>query len=172
MGFMSDKDLGAELNEKDVQDNAERVYELGYLLVPTISEEEVPAAFGNLKDLVISLGGAPVSEEMPKLIPLSYMMTKVVSNVRHKFDTGYFGWIKFTMATEAVLELKKKLDLDSNLIRFLILKTVKENTIASKRFIRPDMHKRPRTQKTDSGEVATPINKEEIDKENEAMVAQ
>jgi hypothetical protein len=61
--------------------------------------------------------------------------------------------------------------LDPNIIRFLILKTVKENTIASKRFVRGDMRKKPRSAKEESGETAVPINKEEIDKEIDALVA-
>lgn len=154
----------AEINDK--------VYELGYLLAPTIPEEDVPAAFGNLKELTISLGGVSMSEEMPKHIQLAYAMSKVVQNVRHKFDTAYFGWIKFTMETEKVLELKKKLDLDPNLIRFLLLKTVKENTIAARRFVRPDRPLRPKAEKGEGSEVPVAINKEEIDKEIEAMVAQ
>jgi ribosomal protein S6 len=149
-----------------------RVYELGYLLVPTFSEEEVPAVFGNLKELISSFGGMTISDEMPKMIPLAYSMTKIISNIHKKFNNAYFGWIKFTMDSEKVLELKKKLDLDSNLIRFLILKTVKENTIASKRFVRGDMaHRKPKTEKTADDEVVVPINKEEIDKEIDAMIS-
>ena len=149
-----------------------RIYEFGYLLVPTISEEDVPVSYGNLKDMVSSFGGAIISDEMPKMIALAYAMSKVISNVRNKFNNAYFGWIKFTMDSDKILELKKKLDLDPNLIRFLILKTVKENTIASKRFVRADMgHKRPRVEKSESGETSAPINKEEIDKEIDAMVA-
>jgi ribosomal protein S6 len=148
-----------------------RVYELGYLLVPTISEEDVPVIFGNLKELVSSMGGVAISDEMPKMIPLAYAMVKVVANVRNKFNTAYFGWAKFMMETDAVLELKKKLDLDPNLIRFLLLKTVKENTIAAKRFVRGEIHRRPRMQKNENNETAIPINKEEIDKEIDALVA-
>jgi ribosomal protein S6 len=168
MGLMQETEL--ETNGL-AQETDGRVYELGYLLVPTISEEEAPAAFGNLKDLVTTLGGASISEEMPKMIPLAYVMNKVIQNVRHKFDRGYFGWIKFTMDSDKVLELKKKLDLDPTLIRFILLKTVKENTLASKRFIRPDAHKKPKAQKEGEVETAAPINKEEIDKEIDAMVA-
>jgi hypothetical protein len=99
-------------------------------------------------------------------------MVKVVANVRNKFNTAYFGWTKFTMDSDKVLELKKKLDLDPNFIRFLILKTVKENTIAAKRFVRGDMaHRRPRVEKNENDETAVPINKEEIDKEIDALVA-
>ena len=173
MKFMSDKELDLEIkdqNEKEENVNS-RVYELGYLLVPTISPEDVPALFGNLKELVSSLRGVAISDEMPKMIPLAYSMVKVVANVRNKFNTAYFGWNKFIMETDAVLELKKKLDLDPNFIRFLILKTVKENTIAAKRFKHGEIRRRPRAEKGVNNETVTPINKEEIDKEIDAMVA-
>ena len=38
-------------------------------------------------------------------------MLKVVANVRNKFNTAYLGWVKFTMDSDKILELKKKLDL-------------------------------------------------------------
>lgn len=159
-------------DENEIEESANsRVYELGYLLVPTLLQEDVPVIFGNLKELISSLGGVTISDEMPKMTPLAYSMLKVVSNVRNKFNTAYFGWVKFTMETNAVLELKKKLDLDPNFIRFLILKTVKENTIAAKRFVRGDMYRRPKMEKNKDDETHIPINKEEIDKEIDAMVA-
>jgi ribosomal protein S6 len=158
------------LDEKDGDANS-RVYEVGYLLAPSISEEDLPVVFGNLKELISSMGGMIISDEMPKMIQLAYTMVKVVANVRNKFNTAYFGWVKFTMGTDAVLELKKKLDLDPNFVRFLILKTVKENTVAAKRFVRGDIHRKPKTEKGVENETAVPINKEEIDKEIDAMVA-
>lgn len=150
----------------------ERVYELGYLLVSTIKDEDVSVNYGNLKELILSFGGETIADEMPKMMNLAYSMTKVVSNVRSKFNTAYFGWTKFMMEPEKVLELKKHLDLDPNFVRFLILKTVKENTIAAKRFVRGDMmHRRPPLKKNRDDEVVVPINKEEIDKEIDALVA-
>lgn len=148
-----------------------RIYEVGYLLVPTLPEEEIPKIYGNLKELIISLGGEIISDEMPRKFNLAYTMTKVVQNVRNKFDTAYFGWVKFSMDSDKVLELKKKLDLDLNIIRFLLIKTVKENTIAAKRFVSRDMtHKRVLFSKGDEPKETTPIDKEEIDKEIDAMV--
>ncbi len=166
----------SEVEVKDKNNTKEegnsRVYELGYLLVPTIAADDVPAMYGNLKELVSSLGGEAISDEMPKMINLAYSMVKVVSNVRSKFSTAYFGWIKFTMDSEKVLDLKKKLDLDPNVIRFLILKTVKENTIAAKRYVRSDMQRGGRpTKRSNENETVAPINKEEIDKEIDALVA-
>ncbi len=150
--------------------NGKQVYELGYLLVPTLTEENFPVVYNSIKDLVSSFEGEYISEEMPKMIPLAYQMVKVVSNIRHKFTTGYFGWIKFTMDKEKIGELKKKLDLDPNVIRFLILKTVKENTMATKKFVGKDSAYRKSATKKEEGVEAEPINKEELDKEIDAMV--
>ncbi|TSC78076.1 MAG: Uncharacterized protein G01um101424_210 [Parcubacteria group bacterium Gr01-1014_24] len=162
---MQDMDSGAENNKNDKQ-----VYELGYLLVPTIGQEDVPVSYGNLKELVSSFGGEIITDEMPRMTTLAYSMKKVTSNVRNKFNTAYFGWTKFIMNPEAILELKRHLDLDPNFIRFLLLKTVRENTIAAKRFVRGE-YKRPVMRKHTENEIAVPINKEEIDKEIDALVA-
>jgi len=148
-----------------------RVYELGYLLVPTIGELDVPVVVGNLKELISSLDGIAISDEMPKMLNLAYPMVKVVANIRNKFKTAYFGWAKFTMDSDKILKLKKRLDLDPNFVRFLILKTVKENTINAKRFVRGDTAYRKTKTEKNGNEKAVPINKEEIDKEIEAMVA-
>lgn len=159
--------------ENEIKDVAEdkRVYELGCLLMPTLTEEEVLTAHAGLKDLISSLQGEFIFDEMAKMIPLAYTMTKIVSNVKNKFDTAYFGWVKFFMDAEKVLELKKKIQLNPNLIRFLIIKTVKENTIASKRFINRDSaYRRTSFRKSESVET-NPMNKEEVDKEIDAMVA-
>lgn len=162
----------AEIEEKN-EGNDKRVYELGYLLVPTVKEEDISVAYGNLKDLLVSLGGVVITDEMPKMMPIAYSMEKVVTNVRNKFNTAYFGWVKFYMDAGEVLSLKSKLDLNPNFLRFLILKTVKENTIASKRFIRGEgSYRKDFSAKKDKEEgVVTEINKEEIDQEIDAMVA-
>lgn len=160
---------------EDIKENVEknsRIYEVGYLLVPTLSEENMPITYGNLKDLVVSLGGEIISDEMPKMISLAYNMVKVYQNIRSKFDTAYFGWVKFEMDPQKVLELKKKLDADPNFIRFLILKTIRENTIAAKRFVHRDSKRKILVPKKEGeNETSTPIDKEEIDKEIDAMIA-
>ncbi len=160
-----------EDTNEDVEINS-RIYEVGYLLLPTIPEEGIPALYGNLKDLVVSLGGEIISDEMPKMITLAYTMSKVTQNVRSKFNSAFFGWVKFEINPEKVLELKKKLDLDPNFLRFLILKTVRENTIAAKRFVHKDSRKKIFSAKKEGeNENVAPIDEKEIDKEIDAMVA-
>ena len=160
--------------EGEIKDNPQdkRVYELGCLLVPDMAEEDIPVNHGNLKELIVSFGGEIISDEMPKILNLAYPMQKTITNVRKKFNTAYFGWIKFFMDADKIPELKKNLDLNGTIVRFLILKTIKENTIASKRFVRGDAyHRHPSAKKNIEDAVATPINKEEIDREIDAMVA-
>ncbi len=166
---MKEEKKGDTKVEKEA--NEGRVYEVGYLLVPTIGEEEVPAAYGNLRELILNNGGEVIADEMPKMIPLAYQMQKVVQNIRSRFDSAYFGWIKFEMDPLNVLDLKKKLEADTNIIRFLITKTVRENTLATKKFVGKDMiRKKYPTVKKDNEDVVE-IDKEEIDKEIEALVA-
>ncbi len=159
-------------NKNDGNSIEKRIYELGYLLVPTISQENIPINYDNLKNLILGLSGEIIADEMPKMLALAYSMLKVTANMRSKFDTAYFGWIKFEINPEKVLELKRKLNLNPDIIRFLIIKTVKENTIAAKRFMRKDFKRRVPIAKREGEESASvPINKEEIDKEIDAMVA-
>lgn len=162
------KNKVSDLTEEEILDP--KVYEVGYLLVPTLSEEEIPKIYGDLKEIINSFGGQIISDEMPVLIDLAYPMLKVISNVHHKFQTGYFGWVKFYLNPDQSAALKKKLDLDTNLLRFLILKTVKENTIASKRFNQKDSHRKKNFEIKKENVEEIPINKEEIDKEIDAMI--
>ncbi len=158
-------------NTEEKAEMSSRVYEVGYLLLPTLTEESMPVVYSNLKDLVVGMGGEIISDEMPKMINLAYTMSKVIQNVHNKYDMAYFGWIKFVMDPEKVSELKKKLNLEENIIRFLILKTVRENTIASKRFVHKDLKRKLSPKRDDENGVSLPIDKEEIDKEIDAMVA-
>lgn len=165
--------MGKEIMNEEVSVKNSQVYELGYLLVPTIEEDRVAEVYGNLRELIVSLGGEMISDEMPKSIGLAYTMVKVIANVRNKFNTAYFGWVKFEMDKENIAKLKAKLDLDVTVIRFLITKTVRENTMATKRYMPAGMVRRKPFTAKKEGENETPveINKEEIDKEIDALAS-
>ena len=162
--------MSEKINESENTDVSEgRIYELGYLLLPNITEEEMPAVYGDLKELISASGGNVIADEMPKMMNLAYEMVKVIANKRNKFKNGYFGWIKFEMGAGEVEDLDKKLESDDRLIRHILIKTVRENTIASKRFSnKPSL--RTKTVKPVKEEQVE-INEEEVDKEIEALVA-
>lgn len=164
MGLMQDNDLTIE------NESASRVYEVGYLLVPTLNEEELPTVYGDLKELVSSSNGLVISDEMPKLMDLAYSMSKVDKNIKSKYDTAYFGWTKFEISGDKVLDVKKALQNDPRFLRFLIIKTTRANTIIGKRFGQKDAKRKVSKTKQEDGEEVE-INKEEIDKEIDAMIA-
>ncbi len=106
-----------------------QVYELGYHIVSTVAEENVPQEVLNLKAVVLQDGGSLVSLGEPKLINLTYSMTKSVADIKKTFDTAYFGWIKFETKSELMPIIKKAVDQNPLILRYLLIKTVRENTL-------------------------------------------
>lgn len=146
-----------------------RVYELGFLLVPTIAEEHLSEKFQHLKELISSHGGQFISEDFPKMISLQYEMMKVISNKNHRFNDAYFGWVKFDMEPEQVLLLDEEIKRSVDVIRFLLIKTVRENTVVGKKTLGKTDNKK-RASSRDEEEVVSDVSPEQIDKEIDALV--
>lgn len=144
------------------------VYEVGYLLVPTIAEENVGGEVTNLKDMLSSNGAQFISDEFPKMMELAYQMSRDIANKKNKFTTGYFGWVKFELPTENALTVKGNLDRNESIIRYLMIKTVRESTMSTKRTYTKDATKRRSVKSEETP--AEPMNEEVIDKEIDALV--
>ena len=121
------------------------------------------------KDMFTENGATFISDEYPKLIELAYEMSRSILNKKQKFSYGYFGWVKFECATDQARIIKDILDKNEKLIRYLMIKTVRENTMSVKRsYGKQEGGKRRTVQKTKEEEA--PINEETIDKEIDALV--
>ena len=158
-----------QLNEKEV--DAVLVYELSYLLLPSLAEEQVPLSAESLKEALTGKGGTIVSDENPVLIDLAYPMMKVVGATRHKVSSGYFGWVKFEMPSTGMEGVKKMLDENAEILRYIIIKTVRENTLLSGKM----MLKREEKVRVHGAEEVTEGEKkevpaEDIDKSIDALV--
>jgi ribosomal protein S6 len=155
-----------EENETQVEVSDNSVYEVGFHLVPDITEEKLPEAFGNIKEVLTKSGATVISEEFPKLTTLAYTMEKTINNKIERFRDGNFGWIKFEVEGAEIAKIDAALRLRTDVIRHLIVTTVRENTIASKRA--PSVRRRT----TEGGEAtdAPEMSKAEIDREIEALV--
>jgi ribosomal protein S6 len=125
-------------------ENDVRIYELGYWFVPTIVEDALEDQVADLTSKLTSKGAVVISEEKPYLRELAYEMCKVIQNKNYYFTEGYFGWIKFEIDPAHVETLTKELQLDPSIIRPMIIQTVRENTVYTKR---------PTTLKRDEDEV-------------------
>jgi ribosomal protein S6 len=143
-----------------------RIYELGYLIVSTMPEENVAAKVGVIKDLIEGKKGISISEEFPRLITLGYEMSRPIGNKKSWFSEGYFGWMKFEIDPSMTEEIGAILKRDEDVLRFLLIKTVRENTVAGKRTMGASM-KRP-ARKLENAE-ETPIDEAEIEKKLEEL---
>lgn len=111
-----------------------RVYELGYHLVPTLAEEQVPQASDAVRGMIEGVSGTIIADEKPVFIDLAYTIVKVVNHKNKSFDEAYFGFIKFEAHPEEIAKLEEALKRDENVLRYLVVKTLKENTFISKKF--------------------------------------
>ncbi|HUC88779.1 MAG TPA: 30S ribosomal protein S6 [Candidatus Paceibacterota bacterium] len=151
--------------EKDIRTS---IYEVGYLMVPSIAEENLGGEVTSFKDSLAELGASFISDEYPKMTELAYEMSRSIENKKQKFLYGYFGWVKFECATNEARIIKENLDKNEKLIRYLMIKTVRESTMSPKRpYGRQEGVKRRFAVKSED---AGPINEETIDKEIDALV--
>ncbi len=110
-----------------------RLYELGYLITPTTPEVEVGGEVDTLKAAITKIDGTVTSEGAPEFIDLAYTMEKTVGSKKSKYVQGYFGWIKFDADPASLEALKKVLDGNLALIRYILVKTNVENTVVFKK---------------------------------------
>lgn len=121
------------IKEEDSTEEGEtQVYELGFHIVPSIEEADLAVEVDSIKALIEKNGGTFIGDELPKKIALAYTIAKDIDGKRRKFNSAFFGWMKFEMKTENIMNVKKEVDKNKNILRYLIIKTVKESTLAPK----------------------------------------
>lgn len=110
-----------------------RVYEISFIFDNKLDEGAALEKSNALKQSIATLGGSFISEEAPYMRELAYEMIRVVNNVNVRFNEGYFGWIKFELDGEKVKDFEKAIKLDEQVVRYLVVKTVRDNTVYTKR---------------------------------------
>jgi ribosomal protein S6 len=119
--------------EKNMKEDRSQVYEIGYLLVSSIPEEKVAHEVDSLKEILSKKGAEFISEEAPELRTLAYTMVKKIGPSNHRFDKGYFGWFKFELSAKEIEGIKKTFEANVNMLRMLVISTIKENTYLGKK---------------------------------------
>lgn len=121
------------MNENNETIVDSRVYEISFIFDNKLDESAALEKSNAIKQSIATLGGSFISEETPYMRELAYEMTRVVANVNVRFNEGYFGWIKFELDADKVKELEKNIKLDEEVVRYLVVKTIRENTVYTKR---------------------------------------
>jgi len=141
-----------------------RIYEIGYLLIPNLTSEEVTDSVNSIRDLAEG-SGEIIASENPKLIKLAYTMEKTREHKKHSFEEGHFGWMKFRGAPEQLESIKGALDENDNIIRFLIAKAIAEDTRVPKR---PPVSRKPKP--AEVAKPSKPVSEAELDKAIDELV--
>ncbi len=154
-----------------VQDQDPQVYEVGYHVLSTVSEADLGARVTAVRDVIESHGGSVIADEYPKFMDLAYTMVKMVANKKSSYSSSYFGWIKFEAIPKEIKAIESTLQQDPLLLRFLLVKTVRENTMVPKKVL---MAKRPgdeaSTKQEEKVEERPVLTEEELDKTIEELV--
>lgn len=125
--------LVLNMNEEKEVENKDlgevKVYEIGFHITPNVAEEDVERELSPIHDIISELGGSVISEGAPVMRPLSYEIAKKIENKTFKFSKAYFGWVKFEIDSSKTSNITSKLEVLPNILRFILVKTVRENTI-------------------------------------------
>lgn len=115
------------------KESAVKVYEIGYLLVPSIPGEKVTEVVAHLKDVLAKKRAIMIAGEDPELRELAYDMVKKIGVVNHRFEKGYFGWMKFELSAGEIESVKKDFEMHPDMLRMLLIITIPENTYLGKK---------------------------------------
>lgn len=146
-----------------------RIYEVGYLVVPSVSEVELPREVTALKDVLDTEKAAIIAEEFPKLRQLAYSMQKRTGGEYHTYPNAYFGWVKFEVSVGSAQKIEQAFKQNEKILRFILVKTVREQTVTlgRPRVTRPGKKEAPK-----DAPASAPVSETELDKSIEKLIAE
>jgi len=144
-----------------------KVYEISFHIAPIVGEDNIAREVGEIKGLLEKIKATIISEDFPRLRVLAYPLSKMIDGTKKTFKEAYFGWIKFESEGVSVASLNKEVEKMSNILRYLLIKTDKENTMYVSKFNQKHdtVSRSPRTP-----EVKQVVNEVEVDKAIDELV--
>lgn len=125
--------------------NIEKVYEIAFHLVPTLSESMAESAFKDVKSKINS-SGKVIEEEVPSKIELSYPIkhhTRQDDGTFARFIEAYFASVKFKGSSDQVDNLKKTIQQDESILRSLVIESTPESTRTTIEFGKTENESKP-----------------------------
>lgn len=146
------------------------VYEVGFHLLPSITEEGLGAAVEKVRAL---LGDAEIiSQGFPQKMTFAYTIERASTGKHEKFTQSYFGWIKFAVADRSgITALEAGLRSLNEVLRFILIETVREDVKESPRraVFTSDRLEGETIKKVAAAEKGGQVSQEELDKSIEAL---
>lgn len=156
------------MTKESSKDNA-KVYEIGFHIAPFVGEENVAHEVSHIKDVLDAMRAEVISEDFPRLRALAYPIAKIVKGDKKVSTEAYFGWVKFELPSDKIEAFKKEIEKLDNVIRYLVIGTVRENTLYGAKFVQDKEAKREQKLEKKS-EVKEEINEVELDKSIDSLV--
>ena len=116
-----------------IEHSEPRIYEIGYLLSPSVRDEDLENRVNEIKETLTKFGATIILEGAPEFIDLAYEMTRVIDNKNIRFNQANFGWLKIEVSPSSIASIKEFLDANTLVIRYLLILTTKENTTIGKK---------------------------------------
>jgi len=107
-----------------------QIYELGYLILPSVPEGQLSDVVSKLKGIVAKAGGKELDGEAPFKYPLAYAMSKTIGASRYVVKDAYIGWFKFELEPASVVELKMEIDKVDEILRSILIKAPLETSFS------------------------------------------
>jgi ribosomal protein S6 len=139
-----------------------------------VQEDKVGAELSSLKDSLEKNKAIIISEEAPKLRPLAYEMRKETAGKYQKYNSAYFGWFKFEATSEAIKAIEESFKKTASVLRYLLIKTVRENTMTAPKipsYRRAEAPKFEEKKEAEQGEKKV-VSETELDKAIDAAIAE
>jgi ribosomal protein S6 len=105
-----------------------QVYELGYLVLPSVPEEGLEKVVSNIRSIIEKAGGKTLDGEDPVLDDLAYSMSKTIGARKYVVDEAYIGWMKFEAESSMIEAVKTGVEKIDEILRHLLIKVPRETT--------------------------------------------
>lgn len=157
-----------EESTKYAKSEGNLIYEVGFNIIPSVSEEELPSLVTKITGAIETNGGKVINTESPRLKNLAYPMAKAGSGKKTYFESAYLGSVYFELSPEKISLVKKAMDAINDVLRFIILDIPVDALVArEKKIIIRDTIK-----PTVKEESSAPISEEEVDKAIEELIVE
>ncbi|MDZ4206061.1 MAG: 30S ribosomal protein S6 [Patescibacteria group bacterium] len=104
------------------------VYEIGYLILPSIPEDKLSNITNAIRKVITTEGGTEIDAEAPFKETLAYTMSKTIGASRYVLSDAYLGWIKFEVDRAKAPTIKAGVEEIEEVLRFLLIKAPRETT--------------------------------------------
>ena len=157
-----------QANEKDER----TVYEVGFHIVPTVSEADLAGAVENVRTIITSSGAEVIKEKAAEKITFAYRIERSISGKREKYTEGYFGWIRFAVEAGEMPAITQTLRNTHDVLRFIVVETTREDTPSPRRAVFESKTLEGKTIEKPMTEVEKPaeVSEEELNKSIDALV--